>query len=374
MKFRAERDVLLEALATAARAAATRGGALPALSGVRLEVKADVLHLAGSDLDLTVQVEVPVAGIDDGVCVIPARLGTDIVRALEPGAVTFGLEGGEAQISAGRSQFTVRVLPAEEFLRLPEPAGDAVTLDAAALSAALSQVVRAASKDDARPILAGVLMTAEPAGLRLVATDSYRLAMRDLPGTTLMAEGQHVLVPARALGELGRVLSNAEQVTLRLGHDQASFELRPERPPERAGGSVRVTTRLIEGEFPNYRQLVPSGYPNRLVVGKEPLLDAVRRVKLLAREATPIRMALRPDGLELTAVTHDVGQAREDLDAKYEGSEMVVAFNPEFLIDGVEATPGDEVVLETLDALKPATLRSTEGTDFLYLLMPVRVS
>jgi DNA polymerase-3 subunit beta len=364
VKFRAERDVLLDALATAARAAATRGGAMPALSGVRLEVKADVLHLAGSDLDLTVQVEAAVSGIDDGVCVIPARLGTDIVRALEPGAVTFAMEGGEAQISAGRSQFTVRVLPAEEFLRLPVPTGDAVTLDSAALAAALSQVVRAASKDDARPILAGVLMTAEPAGLRLVATDSYRLAMRDLPGTTLLAEGQHVLVPARALGELGRVLSNAEQVTLRLGHDQASFEV----------SSVRVTTRLIEGDFPNYRQLIPSGYPNRLTVGKEPLLDAVRRVKLLAREATPIRMALRPDGLELTAVTHDVGQAREDLDAKYEGSEMVVAFNPEFLIDGVEATPGDEVLLETLDALKPATLRATEGTDFLYLLMPVRVS
>jgi DNA polymerase-3 subunit beta len=364
VKFRAERDVLLDALATAARAAATRGGALPALSGVRLEVKGDTLYLAGSDLDLTVQVEAMVSGIADGVCVIPARLGTDIVRALEPGAVTFELVGGEAQIAAGRSQFTVRVLPAEEFPRLPEPAGDAVTRDSAALAAALSQVVRAASKDDARPILAGVLMTAEPAGLRLVATDSYRLAMRDLPGTTLMAEGQHVLVPARALGELGRVLTHAEQVTLRLGHDQASFEV----------ATVRVTTRLIEGEFPNYRQLVPSGYPNRLTVGKEPLLDAVRRVKLLAREATPIRMALRPDGLELTAVTHDVGQAREDLDAKYEGSEMVVAFNPEFLIDGVEATPGDEVVLETLDALKPATLRATEGTDFLYLLMPVRVS
>ena len=364
MKFRAERDVLLDAFATAARAAATRGGALPALSGVRLEVKGDVLHLAGSDLDLTVQVEAAVAGLSEGVCVLPARLGTDIVRALEPGAVTLSLEGSEAVISAGRSQFSVRVLPAEEFLRLPESAADAVTLDAAALAAALSQVVRAASRDDARPILAGVLMTAEPAGLRLVATDSYRLAMRDLPGTTLLAEGQHVLVPARALGELGRVLSGAQQVTLRLGADQASFEV----------GAVRVTTRLIEGEFPNYRQLVPSGYPNRLTVGKEPLLDAVRRVKLLAREATPIRLALRPDGLELTAVTHDVGQAREDLDAKYEGSEMVVAFNPEFLIDGVEAITGDEVQLDTLDALKPATVRSTENPNFLYLLMPVRVS
>ncbi len=369
MKFRAERDVLLDALAIAARAAATRGGALPALSGVRLEVTGDVLHLAGSDLDLTVQVEAPVAGIAEGVCVIPARLGTDIVRAMEPGAVTVSLESGEAIIAAGRSQFSVRVLPAEEFLRLPGVEGDAVTLDAAALAAALTQVVRAASRDDARPILAGVLMTAEPAGLRLVATDSYRLAMRDLPGTTLLSEGQHVLVPARALGELGRALSgpnlpDSGQITLRLGGDQASFEV----------GRIRVTTRLIEGEFPNYRQLLPNGYPNRLVVAKDPLLDAVRRVKLLARESTPIRMALRPDGVELTAVTHEVGQAREDLDAKYEGTEMTVAFNPEFLIDGVEATPGDEVVLETLDALKPATLRATEGTDFLYLLMPVRVS
>jgi len=368
VKFRAERDVLLDALVTTGRAAATRGGALPSLSGVRLEVRGDVLHLAGSDLDLTVQIEVSVAGIADGVCVIPARLGTDIVRAVDPGAVTFSLEGPEAVITAGRSQFSVRVFPVEEFLRLPDSTGDAVTLDAATLAAALSQVIRAASKDDARPVLAGVLMTAEPAGLRLVATDSYRLAMRDLPGTALVSEGQHVLVPARALGELSRVLSanlpGSGEITLRLGADQASFEV----------GRVRVTTRLIEGEFPNYRQLVPSGYPNRLLVGREALLDAVRRVKLLAREATPIRLTLRPDGLELTAITHDVGQAREDIDAKYEGAEMTVAFNPEFLMDGVEATPGDEVVLETLDALKPATLRATEGTDFLYLLMPVRVS
>lgn len=364
MKFRAERDVLLDGLATAARAATTRGGALPALSGVRVEVAGDALHLAGSDLDLTVGVEVAVSGVADGVCVLPARLATDIVRALEPGAVTLTCEGAEAVIAAGRSQFSVRVLPAEEFLRLPDSTGDAVTLDAAALAAALAQVVRAASRDDARPILSGVLMTAEPTGLRLVATDSYRLAMRDLTGTSVLAEGQHVLVPARALGELGRVLSGAERVTLRLGPDQASFQV----------GGVRVTTRLIEGDFPNYRQLIPSDYPNRLVVGREALLEAVRRVKLLAREATPIRLTLRPDGLELSAITHDVGQAREDLDAKYEGSEMMVAFNPEFLIDGVEATPGDEVVLETLDALKPATLRPTEGSDFLYLLMPVRVS
>jgi DNA polymerase-3 subunit beta len=364
VKFSSERDTLLDALGTAARAAATRGGALPALSGVRMEVVGNTLRLAGSDLDLTVQVETSVAGHDDGVCVVPARLATDIVRAVEPGAVLFSAEGSEASISAGRSQFTVRLLPAEEFLRLPTAEAEAVTLDAVEFSSALTQVVRAASRDDARPILTGVLLAAEEGGLRLVATDSYRLAMRDLPGTSLLGEGKKVLVPARALGELTRVLSGAPTVTLRLGADQANFEV----------GNVRLTTRLIEGEFPNYRALIPADYPNRLLVAKEALIDAVRRVKLLAREAAPVRLALRPDGLQLTAITQDVGQAREDLDAKYEGAEMTVAFNPEFLLEGAEATPGEEIVLETLDALKPATLRPTEGTDFLYLLMPVRVS
>jgi len=369
MRFRAERDALVEAMSIAGRAAATRGGALPALSGIRLELAGDRLHLAGSDLDLTVQVEMGVNGSDPGVCVVPARLATDIVRALEPGAVTLGVDGSEATIASGRSQFAVRVLPAEEFLRLPQVTGDAVDLDAPSLVAALNQVVRGASKDDARPILTGVLFQAESQGLRLVSTDSYRLALRDLPGTTLLAEGQHVLVPSRALGELARVLSGADHVALRLGADEASFAIGPQ-----GGTTVRLTTRLLEGEFPNYRQLIPPHYPNRLTVAKAPFLDAVRRVKLLARDAAPVRLSLRPDAVELSAITQDVGQAREDVEAKYEGAEMVVAFNPEFLIDGVEACAGDEVMLETLDALKPATVRPLEGADYLYLLMPVRVS
>jgi DNA polymerase III subunit beta len=376
VKFRCERDVLVEAVGTAGRAVAGRGGALPVLSGVRLEVAGNELRLAGSDLDLTIQVTAPVTGERDGVTVVPARLAGEIVRALEPGAVQFEVEDEEARIASGRSQFTLRTLAAEDFPRLVDPAENAVTLDAAHLADALRQVVRAASSDDARPILTGVMMAAEESGpdsgggLRLVATDSYRLAVRDLPGTTVLAEGQKVLVPSKALGELARVLSSVSpggegaSVTLRLGERDATFEV----------GDVRLTTRLIEGEFPNYRQLIPASYPNRLTVGREPLLDALRRVKLMAREATPVRLVLKPDGLELVAVTQDVGQAHEELDAKYEGTELTVAFNPEFLLDGIEATTGDEVLLETLDALKPATVRSTEGSEYLYLLMPVRVS
>jgi DNA polymerase-3 subunit beta len=335
------------------------------LSGVRLEVAGDQLHVAGSDLDLTIQVDVTVAGESDGVVVMPARLAADIVRALEPGAVTLDATEDEVRISSGRSNFAVRMLPAAEFPRLPMLAGDAVTLEAGELAEALRQVVRAASSDDARPILTGVLMAAEETGLRMVATDSYRLAVRDLPGTTVLREGQKVLVPSKALTELQRLLAGAESVTLRLAEHDVTFEV----------GNVRLTSRLIEGEFPNYRQLIPSAYPNRLIIEKEALLDAVRRVKLLVRDATtPVRMALRNDGIELTVVTTEVGQAVEDVDAKFEGTEMTVAFNPAYLIDGVEAINGDEILLETIDALRPAVIRPIEGTEYLYLLMPVRVS
>ena len=272
--------------------------------------------------------------------------------------------GEEARIASGRSQFAVRLLPADDFPRLADAATEEVTLDAGGLAEALRQVVRAASHDDARPILTGVLMAAEGDGLRLVATDSYRLALRDLRGASVLSEGQAVLVPSRALGELTRLLSGADTVTLRLGQRDATFEV----------GDTRLTTRLIEGEFPNYRQLISGTQANQLTIGREPLLDAIRRVRLLARESTPVRLALRPDGVELSAVMQDVGQAQEDLDAKYEGAELVIAFNPEYLADGIEALAGDEVSFEIIDALKRVVLRSPESEDYLYLLMPVRVS
>lgn len=370
MKLRSERDVLLEALSTAGRAVTNRGGALPVLSGVRLEVIGDALRVAGSDLDLTMQVELTVAGHGDGVCVIPARLAADIVRALDAGAVTVEAADEEVRITSGRSQFAVRMLSAGDFPRLPfagrnGAAGEAVNLAGAEFAEALRQVVRAASADDARPILTGVLMAAEASGLRLVATDSYRLAVRDLPGTSVLGEGQSVLVPSKALSELQRLLSADQEVVLRLGEHDATFEV----------GAVRLTTRLIEGDFPNYRQLIPSSYPNRLVVAKDALVDAVRRVKLLVRDATtPLRMSLRSDVIGLSVVSAEVGQASEEVDAKYEGAEMTVAFNPSYLIDGVEAIAGDEVLLETMDALRPAVIRAVDGEGYLYLLMPVRVS
>jgi DNA polymerase-3 subunit beta len=337
---------------------------MPVLSGIRAELKGGALQLTGSDSDLTIHVSVTVNGEEDGVTVLPGRLAGEIVRALPPGAVVVVVDDEEAHITSGRSEFAIRVLPAEEYPRLSDVTGDPLTLSAGELADALRQVVPAASSDDARPILTGVLLAAEAGGLRLVATDSYRLSVRDLPGTSVLAEGQHVLVPSRALEELGRMLPGVETVELRLGERDASFSV----------GETRLTTRLIEGEFPNYRGLIPASYPNQLTVGRDALLEAIRRVKLMAREATPVRLVMKTDGLELVAITQDVGQAHEEIDAKYEGAELTVAFNPEYLQKGVEVAPGDEIVISTLDALKPAVLRSTENEDFLYLLMPVRVS
>lgn len=364
MKFRCERDVLVDGLSTATRAVSSRGGALPVLSGLRVHLEGDQLRLTGSDLDLTITVDLTVAGDTDGEVVIPAKLAVDIVKALEPGAVLVETEGDEAKISGGRSEFSVNLIPAEEFPQLTAPSAESATIDAAEFADGLRQVVSAASNDDSRPILTGVLLAPEGTGLRLVSTDSYRLAVRDLPGATLLREGQTVLVPSRALNEVVRALGTAEKLSVVLDEREASFRV----------DGVRLTTRLIDGAFPNYRGLIPQSQPNRLVIGRGPLIDAVRRVKLMAREATPVRLTMREGSVELVAITQDIGQAHEELDAHYSGAELTVAFNPEFLLTGLEVTPGDEVSLETVDSLKPALLRSTESADFLYLLMPVRVS
>ncbi|MEZ5341164.1 MAG: DNA polymerase III subunit beta [Acidimicrobiales bacterium] len=363
MKFRCERDVLVEALGIAGRAVSGRGS-LPGLAGVRAQLRGDELHLTGSDLDLTISVAITVSGDSDGVAIIPARLASDIVRSLEPGAVSFSAEADELAIRAGRSDFSIRLIAGDEFPQVTVASDSPVALPSAVLSTALKQVVTAASSDDSRPILTGVLLAAEAGGVRLVATDSYRLSMRDLPGTAVLSEGQNVLIPSKALKELDRILGHGDEVEVRLGEREASFQV----------GQVTLVTRLIEGDFPNYRGLIPASHPNKLTVNRDELLDALRRVKLLAREATPVRLEMSADGLELVAITQDVGTAREQIEGTYDGSPLTVAFNPQYLLEGIEVTPGETVTLSTIDELKPVVLRADEVAEFLYLLMPVRVS
>ncbi len=366
MKFRCERDTLADAVATAQRAVASRSGAMPVLSGLRVAVGPDGVEFVGSDLELTIRAQIPAETDGEGTAVVPARLFSEIVHKLDGGTVGVELSEESAKVEGGRFSTTLRTLAASEFPRLPVISDSGVRVDSAAFADALRQVVPAASKDDARPILTGVLLSAANGGLRLVATDSYRLALRNLDGVSMLQEGQKVLVSARGLGEVQRLLSGGGEIEVVLGEREVLFRV----------GTTEVTTRLIEGEFPNYQQLIPSGYPNRLTVARDALQSAVNRVRLVGQrsDTAPIRLGMSADGLELSAIAQDVGEAHETLEAKYEGSELTVAFNSQFLLDGIDATGTPDVVIESIDPLKPAVMRATDDTDFLYLLMPVRIS
>ena len=296
MKFRCERDVLADALATAGRAATSRTGSLPVLEGLHLAVRGDELAVTGTDLEMSIRLNTTVGGVVDGAVVVPARLSADAVKSLPAGAVEFssgGLDGSDdtVTISAGRSQFSLRSYNIDDYPAQVDPAAEAVTLSSSSFSDALRQVVRAASSDEARGVITGVLIAAEDDSVRMVATDSYRLAVRDLPDSAILSGGQKVLVPHRALSELQRILGGSEQLTVRLGARHATFEC----------GRTRLTTRLIEGDYPNYRNLVPASSPNILTVGKESLLEALRRVKIMAQRdsSSAVRLKLGGDTMVL---------------------------------------------------------------------------
>lgn len=370
VKFRCERDVLADALATAGRAATSRTGALPVLEGLHLSVRGDELAVTGTDLEMSIRLTTTVGGVSDGAVVVPARLSADAVKSLPAGAVEFAAGGDgpgddSVTISAGRSQFSLRSYSIDDYPAQVDPAAEAVTLSSSAFADSLRQVVRAASSDEARGVITGVLIAAEEDSVRMVATDSYRLAVRDLPDSGILSGGQKVLVPHRALSELQRILGSNEELTVRLGARHATFEC----------GRTRLTTRLIEGDYPNYRNLVPASSPNVLTVGKEALLEALRRVKIMARDSSSaVRLSLGGDTLTLSVRDQDYGNVVEEIDVKYDGEEMLVGFNPDYLMNGVDAIDADEVTVSLRDPVKAVVLRGVGKDDYLYLLMPLRVS
>jgi len=363
VKFRCEQAVLTEALGAASRAATGRTGSLPVLQGIRLELKGDRLTVTGSDLELTVQYDLTVDGQGDGGIVV-TKLSADIVKTLGDPRVELEADGDEVTLAAGRSRFTIRPLAFDDYPRVGSTTASSVTLPASDFVEALRQVVRAASTDEQKPQLTGVLMAAEAGGLRLVATDSYRLAVRDLSGTTVLGADQQVLVPARALQEVIRLASGADQLTLRLGERDATFEI----------ASARVTTRLIDQPFPNYKQLMPQPAPNVLTVDKEALTDALRRVRLLARDTIPVRLSLGGPSLVLQAISTDKGTVEDEVDAQFSGTDIVIAFNAEYLAAGIDACSGDQITLSTQrENNRPAVLRGVGHDEFFYLLMPQKV-
>jgi DNA polymerase-3 subunit beta len=333
---------------------------MPILQGVLVEVTGQTMRVTGTDLEVTVRTNLAVEVMEEGRTVIPARYASEAVRKLPPGAVVVEAHDGEIDITGGGPRFRFRELPADDFPKVGEADLEgAVEVDGIAFSDAVTQVAVAASTDDARPILTGVFFEHDEGALRLVATDSYRLAVRDVPTVQTPLAG---LVPVRALRDLGRSVG-AAQLEVAIGAREASF----------ASERGTLTARLVEGTFPNYRQLIPEQYSSRLVVARDALLDAIDRASLVAEDHIPVRMHLQDGGIELSVTRQDVGGETEHVEASYTGEDMTIAFNSRYLNDGVSAVSDDEVIIDVQDPLKPGVIRGAESEDFLYLLMPVRL-
>jgi DNA polymerase-3 subunit beta len=361
VKFKCDRDVLSDALQTVQRAVSSRPG-IPALTGVLMNAAGEELVLATTDLEVSARFTLQVQVQEEGVALVPARLLADMVKSFEPAPVEFEARDGQATIVSSNYRGNLRCLPAEDFPILQEPSGVQVTVAATTFAEGVTQVARAASRDEARPILTGVLLEITPEGLTMVATDSYRLSLREVTAT---AQGEaKALVPERALAEAGRAASGEDKKEIDLFVDASSVSFRI--------GNVTLSSRLIEGEFPNYRQLLPEAYENRLSASRQQFLDAVRRVGLLARESSPVKMEFNALGVRLSSSSPDLGGAVEVVEAQYEGQDMTAAFNPQYLSDGLTAAVGDRVLIEVRDGLKPAIVKG-DSEEFLYLVMPVRL-
>ena len=363
MKFTTERDSFADAVAWVSRTVSTKP-TVPVLGGTLIELTDQQLRLASTDLEHTGEAVILVRGEADGRIVVPGRIFGDVVRNLPTGVVDVEAGDGGVTVRCGQVSHELRLLDAEDFPTLTQPSLEQMgTISGEALATAAAQVSRAASHDEGRPVLTAVLFEAKPEQLTLAATDSYRLAVRELDWTWEYA-ATTALVPARALTEAARAQAGEATVEIGIEPHQVTF----------AGGGRRLTSRLVEGEFPKFRSLIPTGYESIATVSRQSLLDALKQVAPYGQNNNPVRLTFERDRIQVDGSLQDVGRGAAAIDAKYEGEALSVAFNPSYLTDGVTGVADSEAVIEVRDGLKPALVHGNDRRGFLYLLMPVRLS
>jgi DNA polymerase III subunit beta len=368
VKFSLPRDRFLAELGVAVRGVSVRS-AIQTLSGIMLVAQDGGVELQSTDMELGIRVRLDAPTEREGSALVPGRLLLDVVRSLPGDDLTLEARGseGDVELSSGSASFRLRTLPPEDFPALPEAQGEPVRIPADAFSDTVAKVARAASRDETRPHLTGVLVSASESELRMVATDSYRLAVKEATLAEPVGAELEANVPARVLQELTRIASaeSAGEVAVSTLQNQVVFEV----------GTTVVSSRLVEGRFPNYRQLLPESYEHELRVDGAELLAVVRRVSLLAQRNAPLRMRFSEGELEVSARTPDVGEARETLPAPFRGEILEIGFNPEFLRDGLESAESDDLVLKLISPLRPGLIQAgSEGDGFQYLVMPIRLN
>jgi DNA polymerase III subunit beta len=367
LKLTTKRDELVSKLSVVSRAVSTRA-ATQALSGILVTATDDGVVLAATDgeMGLRTALESDVSG--GGTTLLPGRLLSELARSLGDESVEIELRESErdVEIRSGGSNFHLRVLPAEDFPNLPAEGSEPLKIPATALAETIELVAPAASRDDMRPVLTGVLVTAAGQEMTMVATDSYRLAVKRTELEDTIGGELEANIPAKALRELGRLVTadQLEEVAVSLLPNQAVFK----------AGAILLNTRLIDGQFPNFRQLLPESYEHDVRLPRPEFLEVVRRVSQLAQRNAPLRLSFSSGELKVSASTPDVGDAEEAMPAAFEGEPLEIGFNPEFLRDGIESVAGDEVMLRLISPLRPGLLQPVDNEDFRYLVMPIRLN
>ena len=364
MKIACPQDALLAQLQVAARGVSQRS-TVQILSGILVTAAAagSPVELAATDMELSLRVPLEAQVHEPGSVVVPGRLLVDIVRALPPGEVVLeqAAGAGTVRLAGGASEYTLHTQAAEDFPHLPEPSGTPFAVDREPFVQTIAHVSRAASRDESRPVLTGVLLEFGEGAVTMAATDSYRLSVKraELPGTTSEAQA---IVPARALQELARI-GGGESIQISIGDNQILFGV----------DGAWLSARRIDGQFPNWRQLLPQTFEHDISVGRGELLDVVRRISLMAQRNLPLRLSFDQGALTVSAQTQDVGEAHESLPVGFQGERLEIGFNADFLRDGIESVEGDTVKVRLISPLRPGLLQG-EDASFSYLIMPIRLS
>jgi DNA polymerase III subunit beta len=363
LRITCAKDELAQALGVVSRALSTRSS-VQILSGILLEARSGELRLAATDMELSLRATLTAQIEGDGSIVLPGKTFVDIARLLPGDEVTIEHKPAESvvHVTAGTASYTLNTYNPEDFPRLPElEAVSTFSVERESLLETIQRVARAASRDESRPVLTGVLVQFGGGKLTMAATDSYRLAVKEttFSGTVPDLEA---IVPGRALQELARVASSGDEVEVGVQENQVLFST----------DGVWLTTRRIDGQFPNYRQLLPESFEHELTLPRVELLEVIRRASVMIQRATPLQLRFAEGELTVIARTHEVGESQESLPVAYTGDVLEIGFNADFLRDGLELLDSDDVRVKLISPLRPAVIQG-EGDDFTYLVMPIRL-